>query len=332
MSEIAHAASLEELKKENESAEQQEQQPVEEEIEQEEIIESEDDTSEEENEESEENLAWMEPEGDQEEPEKKFTDSDVAAAKRKLKAKLNERNEEVEALKRENEALKQQAAPPSPKIEKPLRENFETDEAYLEALADHRFAVKQAETSTAQAIETQKAQAAAQKVAVDSAVDQHYVRAHDLAEKSGISPEAYQTADLRVREAIESQFPGTGDGVADYLISVLGEGSEKVFYNIGVNASRRELLVEKLKEDPTGLAASVYLGTLKQQLTTPPKRSSSAPAPGTDIQGDQNAGNAETRNLKKQWEKAHKAGDTQKAFEIRKKAKEKDIDVKAWTR
>lgn len=327
MSEVQEL-SLEALKKENEAAEQQEQQ---EEV-VEETAEEVEEGAEVDTEEPEENTAWMEPEGEQEEPKKKFTDSDVAAAKRKLKAKLNERNEEVEALKRENEELKRQAAPAQPKIEKPQRENFDSDEAFLEALADHRFAVRQAENSTAQAIETRKVQAAEQKAAVQSAVNTHYLNAAEECQKAGIKPEEYEAADYRVRKAIDDQFPGNGDAVADYLISVLGEGSDKVFYNIGVNASRREELVEKLRDDPSGLAASVYLGTLKQQLTTPRKRISAAPEPGTPIAGDQTSGSAEVRNLKSQWEKAHKAGDIQKAFNLKRQAKEKGVDTKEWSK
>ena len=324
MSEVQEL-SLEALKQENETAEQQEQQ-------QEVVEETTEEVAEEgaEVEEPEENTAWMEPEGEQQEPERKFTDSDVAAAKRKLKAKLNERNEEVEALKRENEELKRQATPAQPKIEKPQRENFDSDEAFLEALADHRFAVKQAETRTAQAIENQKTQAAQQKAAVEAAVDNHYLSALETCEKAGIAPEAFKAANLRVREAIDNQLPGNGDAVADFLISVLGEGSDKVFYNLGVNAERREELVEKLRDDPSGLAASVYLGTLKQQLTTPRKRISSAPEPGTVINGDQSSGSAEVRNMKKQWEAAHKAGDTQKAFNLKRQAKEKGVNTKEW--
>lgn len=280
------------------------------------------------------NESWMQSQDDDDDEggEKKFTDSDAASIRRKYKAREAKKDDELDELRRENAELKKTPAKPAPKIDKPKREDFKSDEEFQDASADYRWDLKNASLVTAQAAEQRKSQRNAHSAQIAQSVDDHYLRAHALSEKSGIKPEAYKAADLKVREAIDQVFPQDGDSVADYLIDVLGEGSEKVFYHIGVNAKKLEKLLDTFKTDPNGMGAAAYLGTLKAELTAPAKRTTKAPDPGDDIQGDKsNKGDGNERRWKKQYEEAHKKGENQKAFDIKRKAKTKGINTQAWT-
>lgn len=275
--------------------------------------------------------AWMQVD-DGEEPEKKYTDSDAAAIRRKYKAREEKKEEELEALRRENEKLKEGAQPRQQQfqIKRPSRDVFDDEDAYQEALVDYRFRVNAAEQSTAQAVAKQREEKAAREAATAKAVDAHYLRAHALAEKSGIKPETYQAADLAFREALDRSFPEGGDSVADYLISQMGEGSEMVVFNLGVNKKKMEALIDTFENDPNGIQAAVYMGALKGELKAASKRTSRAPEPGTAVQGDQSSGGGNEGALKRDYQKAHKSGNNQKAFDIKRAAKAKGINTKAW--
>lgn len=277
--------------------------------------------------------SWMK--GDDQEShgaEKKFTDKDIGAAKARLRSKLDETKSELEQLRQqlEDERRKNVVQQPSAK---PKRDDFydqdDPDEAYTEALADWK--VKDAlgrQHSETQQYEFQRKQLEAQQ-AIETGVDQHYERAAKLAAASGISPELYQSADLRVRSAIDGVFPGGGEQVTNSLIACLGEGSEKVFYNLGVSPKRLAELVSKLQADPSGLQASTFLGRLSAELTAPVRRTSNAPAPATTVQGDANTSEV-GKGLHRKYQEAHKKGDTQAAFNIRREAKAKQINTQTW--
>jgi len=278
--------------------------------------------------------SWMK--GDDQEShgaDRKFTDRDIGAAKAKLRAKLErEKQSELDKLRYELEELRRNTVAPQPSA-KPKREDFyhldDPDEAYTEALADWK--VKDALTrqhQETQHYESQRKQLDAQ-AAVEKSVDQHYERAATLAAASGISPELYQSADLRVRSAIDGVFPGGGDQVTNSLIASLGEGSEKVFYNLGVSPKRLAELTSKLAADPSGLQAANYLGRLSAELTAPVRRSSNAPAPATTVQGDANTTDV-GKTLMRKYQEAHKKGDLQAAFNYRREAKAKQINTQSW--
>lgn len=278
--------------------------------------------------------SWMK--GDDQESqsaEKKFTDKDIGAAKAKLRAKLErEKQSEIEQLRAQLEDARRNTVAPQPSA-KPKRDDFydqdDPDEAYTEALADWK--VKDALTrqhQETQHYEFKRKQLDAQ-AAVEKSVDQHYERAATLAAASGISPELYQSADLRVRSAIDGVFPGGGEQVTNSLIASIGEGSEKVIYNLGVNPKRLAELTSKLQADPSGLQASIYLGRLSAELAAPLRRASNTPAPATTVQGDANTSDV-GKNLQRKYQEAHKRGDTQAAFDIRRAAKAKNINVKSW--
>lgn len=278
--------------------------------------------------------SWMKGD-DQESQEagKKFTDGDIGAAKAKLRAKLEAKHQsEVEQLRAQLEEARRNTVTPQ-LTARPKRDDFydqdDPDDAYTEALADWKLKESQArQHQETQQYEFQRKQLEAQKT-IESGVDQHYERAATLAAASGISPELYQSADLRVRSAIDGVFPGGGEQVTNALIASLGEGSEKVFYNLGVSPKRLAELTAKLAADPSGLQASTYLGKLSAELTAPLRKRSNTPAPAANVQGDANTTDL-SKGLMRKYQEAHKRGDTQAAYDIRREAKAKNINVKSW--
>lgn len=282
--------------------------------------------------------SWMESEEDDDSgggDEKKFTDGDAAAMRRKFKAKLGDKDAEVteqkatiDKLQADIEALKKGSS--SENLEKPKREDFDSEGDFSEALVDYRIDIRSAEHTASSATAVRKQQAAEETSRVGKAVDAHYERAAALSQKSGIKPEAYQAADLKVRQALESVFPGAGDAITDKLISLVGEGSEKVFYHVGVNPSKLNKFVESFAHDKSGLAASAYLGKLSAELSAPGKRQSNAPDPGDDVHGDRHRGGNDFKDMQKKYDKAHEKGDGQAAFKIKKAAKAKGADTKSW--
>lgn len=278
--------------------------------------------------------SWMK--GDDQESQgadKKFTDGDVGAAKAKLRAKLEAKHQsELEAMRAQLEEARRNTVAPQVSA-KPKREDFydqdDPDDAYTDALIDWKQKTITAQQhNESQQYELQRKQLETQqKISTD--VDQHYERAATLAAASGISPELYQSADHRVRSAIDGIFPGGGENITNALIASLGEGSEKVFYNLGVSPKRLAELTSKLAADPSGLQASIYLGRLSAELTAPLRKRSNTPAPATTVQGDANTTDL-GKGLQRKYLEAHKKGDTQAAFDIRREAKAKNINVKSW--
>jgi hypothetical protein len=265
---------------------------------------------------------------------KKFTDKDIGAAKANLRAKLEKQHQsELDALRQQLEELRSKTVVPQVTA-KPKREDFyhhdDPDEAYVEALADWKVKDNLAQQHAGnQQYEVQRKQLEAQQK-ISTSVDKHYERAAQLAAASGISPELYQSADLRVRSAVEGVFPGGGgEVVTNALIASLGEGSEKVFYKLGVSQAHLKELTSKLAEDPSGIQASIYLGRLSAELTAPARKTSKTPAPATNVQGD-----AQTteigKGLHRKYLDARKSGDVQKAFSIRREARASKINVDSW--
>jgi hypothetical protein len=273
---------------------------------------------------------------DQESPgaEKKFTDKDIGAAKAGLRAKLEKQHQsELDDLRAQLEATRSKQAVQAPS-DKPKREDFydhdDPDEAYFDALSDWKLkdllAKQQAGT---QQYEQQRKQLEVRQ-RIETSVEQHYERASSLIAASGISPELYHSADKKVREAIQGVFGGEGgEHVTNALIANLGEGSEKVLYKLGVSPKSLAELTSKLRDDPNGLQAAVYLGKLSAELSAPSRNRSSTPAPATSVKGDANTSDV-SRSLMRKYQEAHKRGDTQAAYDIRSEARAKKIDVRTW--
>jgi hypothetical protein len=336
------AQTLEELKAENVAAEVEVDTPPQEveaeveveaveveAVESDEIVESNDDETEETKTED-----WMQSDEPESQADKKYSGEDIGNAKAKLRSKLDRKhNTETDELKAEIERLKNGRVD-AKGLNKPKRDDFyesdDPDEAFFEALTDWKMEQNQAKAATRskQSAEVQRAEEF--KTNVSKGVDQHYERAVVLAENSGISPELYQSADLKVRQAVESIFPNAGDVITDSLITNLGAGSEKVFYNLGVNTTKRNEFTKLLTEDTSGMKAAMYLGKLQAELVAPTKRKTNAPSPAANVSGDAQSGSDPFKASKKAYDKASKSGDTQAAFNARMKARKAGANVTNW--
>ncbi|QZA71249.1 scaffolding protein [Pseudomonas phage AH02] len=292
------------------------------------------DDQDEEQEQTPEPEGWMK--GDTQESrgaEKKFTDSDVGAAKAKMRAKLEKQHQsELDQLRAQLEEARSRQVEPKPSA-RPRRDDFfdhdDPDDAYTEALADWKVQEALAKQNAGtQQYEQQRKQLEAH-AQMSSKVDQHYERAAKLAQQSGITPENYQSADYRVRNAIEGLYPGKGEQITDELIASVGEGSEKVMYALGVNQKRLGEFLETMRNDPRGIATAIHLGKLATELTTPARKKSKAPAPATDVQGDMQTSD-KGKGLHRKYLEARKSGDAQKAFDIRREARTAKINVDSW--
>ena len=339
---------LEELKAENAAAEKEasetpqvEEEEIETKAEEEETDESKENAELEGNAESSESEAWMQSDeqtSQEDNAEKSFTGSDIAAAKNKLRTKLEKRhNNEVEELRAEIEKLKSHKTaspldngaqiPPKPKLD-----DFDFDEdAYQLALDkwdDARLEAKIKKATTGHQENAQQQQAIE---AFNSAVDQHYERAAKLAADAGITAEVYQQSDLAVRSAIEQAMPSKGDLVTEQLIATLGDGSEKVMYYLGRNKTELNGLQSALLEDPSGMKAMLLLGRISSKISNPTKKTSQAPKPATQLKGDEGSSlSAEAKALKKAYQEADKSGNAQARFDARRKARQAGIDVSTW--
>jgi len=281
--------------------------------------------------------AWME-----EEEEQDSSDVPLGAhikMKNKLKGRLAdqkaESDTEIDKLRAEIEALKAgkvatPQATPTARPKRPRSSDFDTDEAYEAALDVYEDSLLQTHFERAEQTKTiQTTQQQAQE-ALTKSVDDHYTRAAKLQESKGIDPTIFARADNTVRSAIEAIRPGQGDLLTDQLIEALGDGSEMVMYNLGVNASRRGELISALVSDPKGIKAVAYLAGLKSDLTrNTTQRRSAAKKPASEVDGDIPP-NAKAGALKRKYDAAHKKGGGQEAYNIKKEAKKMNVDTSSW--
>ena len=275
---------------------------------------------------------WMKDDDDSQASSDTMPISAHIRAKRKLKGKIGEKDSEIEELRREIQelkSLKQVIQPKDRTLVRPNRDAFDTIEEYEAALDEYedkriesKFSVVQGQSKF------QETQAKAVKK-LNDAVDGHYLRADKLITESGISAETYRQADEIVRNAIEAVRPGFGNIIVDQIISVLGEGSEKVLYKIGRSKALRGELITLLSEDPHGLKATAFLGEQKAKLSLTTKRKSNAPPPSSEINGDSVTSSSE-RVFKKKYESAHNSGNAQAAYNAKKAAKAAGVDTSGW--
>lgn len=273
---------------------------------------------------------WKKPDGHT--SEKLFTSRDIRAARIKAGEKADRRNSgEVEELQKRIVELEGRSAKPDT-LSRPKRDQFfeadDPDTAYEDAVLDWMKGTVQAEQSASNASAEITRQNSHSFEETGRAVDEHYERAAKLAQDSGISAELYQQSDLKVREMIESIYPGGGDNIADELIKQLGEGSEKVMFSIGIKQSRLDELKNRLLSDPRGIKAALYLGSLNTELNAPHKRKTTAPAPADTVEGDMAPQNGKV--MKKQYDALHKSGDIGKAFNAKMAAKAAGVNTADW--
>jgi len=253
-------------------------------------------------------------------------------AKRKLKGKIGDRDTEIESLRQEIKDLKDQKIIPSIQDEtliRPKESDYEFLEAYHTALDEYEDKRIESKFSVVQG--KNKLQETQKKVIqqLNENVDKHYIRADKLIEDSGISAETYKQSDETVRTAIEAVRPGQGNLVVDQMISVLGEGSEKVMYKLGRSKALRGELITLLSEDPHGLRAIAFLGEQKAKLLNTKGRKSNAPAPSNEVTGDATSSTKE-RGFRKKYDDAHVKNNSQAAYNAKKEAKAAGIDTSKW--
>lgn len=260
----------------------------------------------------------------------------VAAVKKKLKAKIEQKDNELEELKAQIEALKNgQGQAPAPSVTvatpRPKREDFDYDDDLYDAAVDkwndERF---EAKLNNHASQSTQKANQEAQKKKLEQAVETHYDRAAELVASGKVTEDAYLMADRTVRTSLDSIFKGQGDRIADMLINTLtsaGEGSEKVMYQLGVSSEKRNKMLALMSSDPSGLSASVYLGTLQAAIGSKQKRRNTGPKPAAKVQGE-GGGKGPSSALHKKYLAA--GNDVQARISLKRKAKASGIDVSNW--
>lgn len=251
----------------------------------------------------------------------------------KLKARLSEKDSELDQLRQEVERLKSGYAVPQQPVtlKMPKLSEFDFDEdKYAEAMAGYQEQLLEAKL--AQKLgnrEQQQAQQMAEKQREEK-VEQHYERAAKLVSSTlGFTEEKYKAADFRVRQELH-HLTGNGDLVADELIARLGNGSERVIAHLGINSAKLATLKQKLIEDNSGLSASMWLGELKMELAKGSTvKLSKAPKPDSGIKGD--AGGASTSgSLLKQVKAAREKDDISTVLRLKAQAKAKGIDTSKW--
>ena len=278
---------------------------------------------------------WMQ--GDETPAEDTVSNADAAAIRRSIQAKANKKLEaadsELKTARARIAELEGKTSAVKTELVRPKRDDFfeedDPDLAYELAIEDYLLKKVEAKQAAGSAAENQKAAQAKQAQAVEEGENAHYDRAARLVAESGIKAETYQAADLAFRTAIDSVIPGAGDNIAAAFISKLGEGSEKVVFNLGVNAQRRAEFTQLLREDGTGLQAGMYLAELKATLLTPKNQQTRAPKPAPKMNGDATE-NSSIKALKKRYKSA---ATDQERYEIRQKGRQSGVssdELNTW--
>lgn len=262
---------------------------------------------------------------------------EAARTRKRLKAKLNEKDDELESMRAELEQLRSGRVEPKTVAlpSRPKREDFDYDDDAYDAAVDEWNDKKldaRLASHTQKSAETQQQETAnnARAKQVETSLNGHYGRVEKLVGEGKFSQDAYDSAELTVRNAMERIHPNAGDQVTDNLITTLnsiGEGSEKVMYQLGVNPSKLLELQNKIASDPSGFTAMAYLGSLQAQISTPTRKRSNAPQPGSKVEGEGGA-KGQAGTMQKAYLKA--GDDIQSRINIKRKAKSQGIDTSNW--
>lgn len=252
-------------------------------------------------------------------------------AKHKLRGKVERRDSRIAELERKLEQYEGNKKPVfTETAQRPLPEDFNSDGDYRAALTrweDEAFEKRYNRVSKQR---NQKDQELQMVNSIKSQVDSHYDRAASLLQEHSIDESAYQKADLNVRSAVESIFPGNGDAYVDALIANLGEGSEKTLYMIGRNKERLNALTAAAAADKTGVKLSIFMGQQHAHANLKQKNQTRAPEPAPDLSDGEKSGKANASSLKKQFDAFHKKGNSAEAFKIYSKARRSGVDVSEW--
>lgn len=332
----AEAADTEEVENEVDDVEAEEQTSEEDDLQEDEDDDDSDDDSEEDSD-GEELEDWMKGSDERAVPL-----SEHIELRQKLKHQRNDAEErskaledELERLRQENEKLKaggvtQQSEPTPPNL-KDFEDDYgdinyqafnEANAKYTQDLVDYRLESKTSTSSKTQAEEAQTAE-------LESVVNSHYERAEKLVKDGLVSADSYSKADKKIVETLESKLPGKGRLGADYMIqqiSKVSDNPEKLWFKLGVDEN---LLGQVLDDFSKGESEGIiHLMKVDKEISKPKKIRSKAPAPAKEVKG--NASVKSSAALAKRYKSAHKKGNSQEAFNIRREAKHNGIDVSNW--
>ena len=258
------------------------------------------------------------------------------AVKQKLKGRLRNKDGEIEQLRNEVQQLKSAAQPapvttPAPaQTAMPKPEDFydakDPDTAYQAAL--QKWVNQGVESRLNQHLQTHQQQQQRQQIdqRINQELERHYDRAAKIVSDGLLSADEYQDSETLIRQAVDHVAPGNGDAYVDSLLSRLGDGSEKVVVSLARNTTHMAAFQKALRDDPTGITAASFLGELKGKFSGA-GRVSKTPTPGTRLKG--NAPSSGAADLR-QYNAAHKSGDRQTAFNIKRAAKARGVDVSKW--
>ena len=210
------------------------------------------------------------------------------------------------------------------KLVRPDADDFDTTEEFREAVVKYEQDLVDQRLQIARMEEEQKSKHKAYLQQREEAVDAHYERAAKLIDESKIDPDVYRKVEERVFSTVEEVIPNMGTATVDHLISVMGEGSEKVLYYIGRNKNVLNEFKASLASDRTGLTVTLFLGRLLEKLNGTKNKTSHARPPAPDIKGDKGTPKGEALLLNK-YKAAHKKGNYQEAFNIKRQAKRKKV-------
>jgi len=330
---MSEVQSLEELKAQNAAEEAAQAQPEAEEIAAEEApeLEAEQPETTEGGEVEEPEEDWLKE--DSAEEEKKQSDlvpaAVLAETRRKLRGQVSEKDAEIQRLKSELDQVKASPAATSAQdldLEIALESwEYEGDNyARYKAELDARNARKIMQAESARAQQAQQIEQQQREIAEQ--FNQHYDRVEALVASGKITVEKYKAAEANLVEKL-NQMTGAGEAVMKKFVASIGVGSEKVVTHLGTNSAAQQRLEQELKRDPSGIAAAIYLGGLREKFNSAPvNKPKTAPAPDVPLKGKAPA----TSSHYKAYEKAVAADNPTAMLEAKRNARAAGIDTSKW--
>ncbi len=258
------------------------------------------------------------------------------AVKQKLKSRLSQKDSEIDQLRQEIQQIKGTAQPVAQPLQPPTQTAMPKAEDFYDQrdpdasfqLAMQNWVNKGVEQKLNSHLQThqQQQQRQQQDGRLNQELDRHYDRAAKIVSEGMLSEDEYRDSETLLRQSVDHVAPGRGDAYVDSLLGRMGDGSEKVVVSLARNASHMTAFQQALRDDPTGITAAAFLGELKGRFRSAGKVSKT-PRPGSKLNGDAPvSGGADMRR----YNTAHKSGNRQEAFNIKRAAKARGVDVSKW--
>lgn len=260
--------------------------------------------------------------------------------RQKLKHERNDALSEAEELRKEIEelkraqGLKQEQHKAEPELTAPDVKDFTDEYGDIDFnklnAANAQYMQKLVESRLSGNEQKQRQQAEAAKR--EQLINKHYERAQSLIDKGSVKAEDYANADRRIVDRFDSFQPGKGRELADMMIGYVNDVSdepEKLWFKLGVDSKALSEVIDGFAHDKSGAKGVLKLSEINHSISTKKTRLSKAPAPAKQVKGDKKAA-ASASQLHKQYVKASKSGDTQKAYTLSRQAKKAGIDTTKW--